>query len=296
MIQVFSTEFEDIKLARRGKVRDVYDLGDSLLIIASDRISAFDVIMDDSVPAKGKILSQISLYWFEQTKSIIDNHLISVQVDEYPDVCHKYRAQLEGRSMLVKKCRPLPVEFIARGYVAGSGWKEYQKFGTICGVPCPEGLQEFEKLPEPIFTPSAKADVGHDENISFEKTIEILGKDTAEYLKNITINLYKFAADLLEKNGIILADTKFEFGEIDGKLILIDEALTPDSSRFWLKKDYAPAKEQTNFDKQILRDYLETLDWNKQAPPPKLPIEIIEGTLSKYKQAFKLVTGKDFID
>ncbi len=295
MSTVKYTEFNDIKLARRGKVRDVYDLGEALLFVASDRISAFDVIMEEAVPEKGKILSRISSFWFENTKHIIDNHLISTNIDEFPSICHKYKDDLDGRSMLVKKCTPLPVEFVVRGYIAGSGWKEYCQNQTICGIPIASGLKEFEKLPEPIFTPATKEDEGHDENINFERCSEILGSDTAIYLRDIAIKLYSYAEEYMSQRGIILADTKFEFGRLpDGSLILIDEALTPDSSRFWLKENYQPGKAQTNFDKQILRDYLETCDWNKQAPAPKLPDSIINGTLDKYKQAYFLITGKEF--
>lgn len=288
---ILNTEFEDLKLVRRGKVRDVYDLGDSLLFVASDRISAFDVIMNEAIPDKGKILSEISVYWFEHTKHIIANHLITYKVEEFPEVCQKYSSVLEGRSMIVRKCKPLPVECIVRGYVAGSGWKEYRRNSTICGLPIPSGLEEFAELPEPIFTPSTKADEGHDENISFDKAVELLGSEIAKKVKNASLELYKFAKQLLSERGIILADTKFEFGTTEqGELILIDEALTPDSSRFWLKENYAPGKPQMNFDKQILRDYLESLDWNKQAPAPPLPESVIAGTLEKYRYALERIT------
>lgn len=287
---IYQTNFEDIELVRRGKVRDVYNLGNSLLFVASDRISAFDVIMNEPIPEKGKILTKISKIWFDKTKGIINNHFVSSDLKDFPEVCQKYSEQLEGRSMIVSKCKPLPVECIVRGYVAGSGWKEYCKSSTICGIPIPKGLQEFEKLPEPIFTPSTKADEGHDENIGFEQAIEILGEEIALKVKKASIELYTFAAEYLEKRGIILADTKFEFGITESdEIILIDEALTPDSSRFWLKENYAPGKAQTNFDKQILRDYLESLDWNKQAPAPSLPDDIINGTLAKYQKALEMI-------
>lgn len=288
-MNVFQTNFEDIPLIRRGKVRDVYDLGECLLFVATDRISAFDVIMNEPIPGKGIILNKISEFWFKNTKHIIDNHFISANVDDYPDVCKKYRDILDGRSMIVKKCSPLPVECIVRGYIAGSGWKEYLKSQTICGIPLPAGLKEFEQLPEPIFTPSTKADAGHDENISPKMAKQILGDSVFSIIEQSSIDLYKFAANYLSERGIILADTKFEFGTIDGKIILIDEALTPDSSRFWLKENYSPGISQTNFDKQILRDWLESTSWNKQPPPPPLPPEIISGTLEKYQMALEMI-------
>lgn len=289
-MNVFETNFQDIPLIRRGKVRDVYDLGEWLLFVATDRISAFDVIMNEPIPGKGIILNKISEFWFNNTKHIIDNHFISSNIEDYPDICKKYRQVLDGRSMIVKKCTPLPVECIVRGYIAGSGWKEYQKSQTICGIPLPSGLKEFEKLPEPIFTPSTKADAGHDENISPEKAKQILGEIVFDLIEKASIELYKFAANYLDQRGIILADTKFEFGTIDGKIILIDEALTPDSSRFWLKANYAAGVPQTNFDKQILRDWLESTGWDKQPPPPELPPEIIRGTLEKYQMALEMIT------
>ncbi|MCX8054800.1 MAG: phosphoribosylaminoimidazolesuccinocarboxamide synthase [Ignavibacteria bacterium] len=288
-MNVFQTNFQDIPLIRRGKVRDVYDLGECLLFVATDRISAFDVIMQEPIPGKGIILNKISEFWFNNTKHIIDNHFISSNVDDYPDVCKKYRQALDGRSMIVKKCSPLPVECIVRGYIAGSGWKEYLKSQTICGIPLPAGLKEFEQLPEPVFTPSTKAEAGHDENISPEMAKHILGDSVFSIIEQSSINLYKFAANYLSGRGIILADTKFEFGMINGKIILIDEALTPDSSRFWLKESYAPGVPQTNFDKQILRDWLESTNWNKQPPPPPLPPEIISGTLEKYQMALEMI-------
>ncbi len=284
------TNMPELSNFRRGKVRDIYEFENELLIVATDRISAFDVVMEEPVPGKGKFLSSLSYFWFEKTKHIIANHFITNNVDEYPDILKKYRDQLDGRSMLVRKCKPLPVEFIVRGYIAGSGWKEYQKSGTICQIPLPEGLIEFSKLPEPIFTPSTKAEVGHDENINFDKSVELLGEELAVRLRDKAIELYKFGAEYLEKKGIILADTKFEFGKTeDGEIILIDEALTPDSSRFWLKEFYEPGKPQVQFDKQILRDYLETLDWNKQPPPPKIPKEIIEKISEVYKDIYKRI-------
>ncbi len=281
---------DGLKLLRKGKVREVYDLGETLLISASDRISAFDVIMNEKVPDKGRLLSEISVFWFDRTKEIIDNHFITNNVSDYPEEVKKYSEYLKGRSMLVKKCEPLPVEFVVRGYVAGSGWKEYQNNQEICGNKLPAGLLEYSKIEQPIFTPATKEDTGHDINITYEKSAEILGEETAAYLRDISIKLYEFGRDYLEKRGIILADTKFEFGrDKDGKLILIDEALTPDSSRFWLKENYAPGKKQEQFDKQVLRDYLETLDWDKTPPAPTLPDEILQKIKSKYLEAVRLI-------
>ncbi|MBI5324830.1 MAG: phosphoribosylaminoimidazolesuccinocarboxamide synthase [Ignavibacteriae bacterium] len=295
MAIVYKTEFAEIKEPRRGKVRDIFELDKYILIVATDRISAFDVIMNEPIPGKGKILSRISSTWFDMTKHIVKNHFLSNNVDDYPEEFRKYKEQLDGRSMLVKKCKPLPIECIVRGYVAGSGWKEYKQNQTICGIKLPDGLLEFSKLPKPIFTPSTKAEVGHDENISPEQAKDLIGKDLGDKIEDLSVKLYKFGAEYLEKNNIILADTKFEFGtDENGELYLIDEALTPDSSRFWLKEEYAPGKPQINFDKQVLRDYLESLDWGKQPPPPKLPSEIIEKTLDKYKEAYKRIVGKDF--
>ncbi len=292
MKTVFETNFPDIKLLRKGKVREVYEVEDYILFVASDRISAFDVIMNEPVPGKGALLSSISKFWFEITTDIIPNHFISDNVNNYPEVCKKYADELEGRSMLVKKATPLPVEFVVRGYIAGSGWKEYQETGKITGIKLPEGLQKYDKLPEPIFTPATKADEGHDENINFDQCAEILGMETASKLRDISIALYNFGAEYLDSKGIILCDTKFEFGTLDdGTLILIDEALTPDSSRFWLKSEWAPGREVVNFDKQVLRDYLETLTWDKQPPAPKLPKEIIDKALSKYKLAYDMIVG-----
>ncbi|MES2766739.1 MAG: phosphoribosylaminoimidazolesuccinocarboxamide synthase [Bacteroidota bacterium] len=291
MDAVYSTNFETLELFRRGKVRDVYELENHLLMVATDRISAFDCIMPEPVPGKGKILTAISKFWFDKTTDIVENHLISTDVEHFPEECQPYAAELEGRSMLVKKTEPLPIECVVRGYLAGSGWKEYQQSRTVCGIPLPEGLQESSKLPEPIFTPATKAEEGHDENISFEKAVELCGHDVAAEAREYSLKLYKFAAEYAEARGVILADTKFEFGLLgNGELILIDEALTPDSSRYWLASEYAPGKAQMNFDKQVLRDYLETLDWNKQAPAPSLPQNVIEKTLEKYNEAFERLT------
>lgn len=283
----------DLKLFRKGKVREVFDVGDKLLIVASDRISAFDVIMNEIIPDKGKILSRISLYWFENTQHIIPNHFISSNIEDYPQECQKYSESLKDRSMLVKKCKPLPIEFVVRGYVAGSGWKEYKNSSTINGIKIKSGLLECSKLDEPIFTPSTKEESGHDINIDYNRCVEIIGKDLTDELSQKAIELYKFGASELDKRGILLADTKFEFGiDEEGKAILIDEALTPDSSRFWLKADYEPGHSQNQFDKQVLRDYLETLDWDKTPPAPKLPDEIIAKVFARYEEAYKMITSK----
>ncbi len=288
------TNFPDLKLLKRGKVRDIYDLGEYLLIVSTDRISAFDVVMDDPIPDKGKILNQMSVFWFEKLSDLVKNHLVSFDPKEYPKECSPYIGELEGRSMLVRKTEPLKVECIVRGYLAGSGWKEYKKTGSICGIPLPEGLKEADRLPEPIFTPSTKAEEGmHDENISFEEAKRILGDEIAEKVREISLEIYEFGRRFAEERGIIIADTKFEFGLIDGELILIDEVLTPDSSRFWPLEEYEPGRPQKSFDKQFLRDYLESIGWPKKPPPPKLPKEIIEKTRERYLEAYRRITGKE---
>ena len=291
---VMKTEFPNLPQPKRGKVRDIYDLGDKLLIVATDRISAFDVVLPNGIPGKGKVLNQISKYWFEKTGDIIPNHLISTEVKDYPQPFEKYRDVLEGRSMLVKKTKPLPVECIVRGYLSGSGWNEYQRGSSVCGIPLPPGLVESSRLEEPIFTPSTKAEEGqHDENITFEKTAEILGRDLAERVREISIALYNRAREIAEKKGIIIADTKFEFGidEDGGELILIDEALTPDSSRFWPKDDYQPGRSQSSFDKQFVRDYLTSIKWNKKPPAPSLPSDIVEKPTEEYIEALARLAG-----
>jgi phosphoribosylaminoimidazole-succinocarboxamide synthase len=294
MKAIYQTDFPALKLVHRGKVRDIYDLGEFLLFVATDRISAFDVIMDTPVPGKGEILSRISTFWFDKTKHIISNHLVTSNPDDYPVECHQYNDDLINRSMLVRKCKPLPIEAVVRGYIAGSGWKEYQKSGTVSGITIPAGLLEFEKLPEVIFTPTTKEEVGHDQSINFEKMSQIVGLDISEQVRDIAIKLYNFAWEYLNERGLILADTKFEFGlNEEGELILIDEALTPDSSRFWLKDVYSPGKPQYNFDKQVLRDYLESIKWNKTPPPPILPNEIIKLTIDKYTEAFQRIVNGD---
>ena len=289
---LLESHFEDLKLLKRGKVRDIYEVRDMLLIVASDRMSAFDVVMDDPIPDKGRILTQISLFWFEFLKGLVENHIISTDPSEYPESCRKYAEDLKGRSMLVKRAEPLPVECIVRGYISGSGWLEYQSEGRICGIPLPEGLVESAKLESPIFTPSTKAAVGiHDENISFDRAVEILGNDRAEEVRRLSLMIYQGGRDLAEQKGIIIADTKFEFGLIDGRLILIDEVLTPDSSRFWPMDTYRPGGPQNSFDKQFLRDYLNQLDWPKSPPPPRLPPEIISKTRARYLEALERLTG-----
>ena len=290
---LLKSQFEDLKLLKRGKVRDVYEVDENkLLIVASDRMSAFDVVMDDPIPDKGRILTTLSLFWFKQLKTVVENHMISSDPSEYPGPCRKYDKELEGRSMLVKKASPLPVECIVRGYLSGSGWAEYRSTGAICGIPLPKGLSESAKLPQPIFTPSTKAEAGlHDENISFEKVTEILGEKRAGQIRDLSLKIYEFGRDLAAKKGIIIADTKFEFGLKDDRLILIDEVLTPDSSRFWPMDTYRPGGPQASFDKQYLRDYLDSLDWPKEPPPPRLPTEIINKTRDRYLEALERLTG-----
>jgi phosphoribosylaminoimidazole-succinocarboxamide synthase len=287
------SDFTGLELIKRGKVRDLYTVGDKLLLVASDRISAFDVVMDDPIPDKGKILTSISLFWFKTLESIVENHVIASDPDNYPEACHPYREELRGRSMLVEKAEPLPVECIVRGYLSGSGWAEYQKQGGVCDIPLPPGLLESQKLPQPIFTPSTKAEAGvHDENISFDRAVGILGKKRAEAVRDISLRIYVAGSELAAKKGIIIADTKFEFGLKDGRLILIDEVLTPDSSRFWPADAYRPGGSQQSFDKQFLRDYLNGLTWPKEPPPPRLPKEVIDKTRERYMEALLRLTGR----
>lgn len=289
---VIQTEFNDVKLFKRGKVRDVYEIGENYLIVSTDRLSAFDVIMQEGIPNKGKILTKISKFWFDFSNNLIENHLVSTKISEFPEVLHKYSDILEGRSMLVKKAELIPLECIVRGYISGSGWNEYKKSGTVCGIKLPENLVESEKLPEPIFTPSTKADIGdHDENISEEKAKEIVGKEVYEILKNKSLEIYKAAADYAFARGIILADTKMEFGFYKDQIILIDELLTPDSSRFWPKNSYQKGKGQDSFDKQYVRDFLISINFNKQPPAPNLPEEVIMNTSKKYQEALELLIG-----
>jgi len=289
---LLKTEFKDLKLFRRGKVRDIYDLGDKLLIVSCDRISCFDVVLPCGIPDKGKILTSISGFWFDFIKDIISHHLITADVEKYPEELKKYKLDLNGRSMLVLKTTPIAVECIVRGYISGSGWKEYKEKQSICGINLPKGLKESDKLPEPIFTPSTKADVGHDQNINQKHVEDLVGAHIAEQLKKISIEIYKRASDHALKRGIIIADTKFEFGMLQDRLIIIDEVLTPDSSRFWPLDEYRPGSSQPSFDKQFVRDYLETLDWDKTPPAPSLPEEIIKKTREKYLDAYCRLTGK----
>lgn len=292
---VIQTDLPGLHLMHRGKVRDMYEIpghDDKLLMIATDRISAYDVVMDDPIPGKGKVLTSLSLFWFDLLGDIVDNHLISADVDEYPDACKPHRAILEGRSMLIHKSAPLPVECIVRGYISGSFWSAYRKDTTVCGFQLPEGMRESDRFPEILFTPSTKAEIGdHDENISIERLQEIVGNERADEIARISISLYQKAADYARDKGIIIADTKFELGEKDGRLILIDEVLTPDSSRFWPLDEYTPGKGQPSFDKQFLRDYLSSLDWDKTPPPPHLPADIIEKTGDRYREALNRITG-----
>lgn len=288
---VQQTDFKNLKLMRRGKVRDVYDLGDKLLIVVTDRISAFDVIMKDPIPQKGVVLNTMASFWFDQTRHIIRNHVITTDVEKYPEPCKTYRDALQGRSMLVEKAKSLPVECIVRGYISGSGWNEYQKTGTVCGVVLPQGLKESDKLPEPIFTPTTKAEQGHDQNITFDEMCKTIGKDVAEQIRATSIKIYQFAQTLAASKGIIIADTKMEFGIKDGELILIDELLSPDSSRFWPADQYKPGDKQPSYDKQFLRDYLLAIKWDNNTAAPILPEDIIKKTGEKYREALRLITG-----
>jgi phosphoribosylaminoimidazole-succinocarboxamide synthase len=291
---VVYTNILDVPLLHRGKVRDIYDLGDSLLIVATDRISAFDVVLPTPIPDKGKILTKLTLFWLNFLKDIVENHLITANIDEYPEVLKKHREVLEGRSMIVKKAKVFPVECIVRGYITGSAMKEYLNTGMVCGIPLPPGLKEADKLPEPIFTPSTKAELGsHDVNITFEEMIKIVGKETAEALKELSLKLYKTASSYAEERGIIIADTKFEFGWHDSKIILVDEVLTPDSSRFWPKESYEPGKLQISFDKQYIRDWLKNTGWKEGTPPPEIPTEVVVKTREKYLLALKVLTGEE---
>ncbi|MCX7991627.1 MAG: phosphoribosylaminoimidazolesuccinocarboxamide synthase [Proteobacteria bacterium] len=290
-----TTDLTSLKVFKRGKVRDVYEVDDKLLIVATDRISAFDVVLPTPVPYKGELLNQLSLFWFDYFKDTIDNHIVTSNFDEYPESIKKYGDVIKYRSVLVKKAKPLPVECIVRGYISGSGWKEYQKTGSVCGIGLPSGLKESDRLPEPVFTPSTKAEMGeHDENISFEKMTDIIGKEMAERLKELSLNIYIKARDYAETKGIIIADTKFEFGLYEGKIILIDEILTPDSSRFWPKNTYTPGKSQVSLDKQYIRDYLVSLEWEKKEVIPELPFDVVRNTFLKYKEAYEVLTGKKF--
>ncbi len=293
MPALMQTSIPELPLLARGKVRDIYAVGeDRLLLVATDRISAFDCVLPDPIPDKGRILTQLSLFWFDFLGGITPNHLITAKVDEYPEPLRAYRDQLEGRSMLVRRARMVEVECVARGYLAGSGWKEYRASQTVCGIPLPPGLRECSRLPEPVFTPARKAQSGHDENIPFSKAESLAGRETAARLRDLTLAIYPRAAAYAETRGIILADTKFEFGWVNSQLVLADEILTPDSSRFWPADAYEPGKPQPSFDKQYVRDYLESLAWNKQPPAPQLPPDVIEKTAEKYREAYRRLVGK----
>jgi len=289
---VQETDFASLKLLQRGKVRDMYDLKDAYLMVATDRMSAFDVVLPDPIPDKGVVLTQISLYWFDLMADLVDNHIITADVSQYPESCQPYAQDLQGRSILVKKAQPLPVECVVRGYITGSGWKSYINDGTVCGIRLPEGLVESDRLPEPIFTPSTKEALGkHDVNIDFNQMVDRIGASLAERVRKLSLDIYNKGAAIAAEKGILIADTKFEFGLIDGEVILIDEVLTPDSSRFWPKSTYAPGAGQQSFDKQYLRDYLQSLDWDKNPPGPNLPQSVIDNTRSKYVEALTLLCG-----
>jgi phosphoribosylaminoimidazole-succinocarboxamide synthase len=285
------THFAGLTPVARGKVRDIYDLGDQLLIVATDRLSAFDVILPTPIPDKGRVLTQLSLFWFSLLQNVLPNHVLSSS--DFPPPFALHRAELAGRSMVVRKTQPLPIECVVRGYLSGSGWKDYQATGKICGVSPPAGLRESERLPEPIFTPASKAATGHDENISFAQTVALLGEDLAERLRAVSIEIYKRAAAYAEPRGVILADTKFEFGMLQSELIWIDEALTPDSSRFWPAALYKPGGAQPSFDKQFVRDYLESIHWPKTPPGPELPAEVVAATRGKYREAYRILAGRE---
>jgi phosphoribosylaminoimidazole-succinocarboxamide synthase len=286
---ISQTDFPGLKLRARGKVRDIYELGDRLLIVATDRLSAFDVVLPTPIPDKGRVLTQLSLFWFNRLADVVPNHVLTAE--NFDGELVPYKSSLAGRAMLVRKTEPIQIECVVRGYISGSGWRDYQKTGTICGVQLPSGLRESDRLPEPIFTPSTKATSGHDENISFEETISRIGRPLAERLRETSLKIYRLASEHAAARGIIIADTKFEFGLIGNDMIWIDEALTPDSSRFWPADQYAPGKAQPSFDKQYVRDYLERIGWNKQPPAPALPPEVVTGTQQKYRDAFQQITG-----
>jgi phosphoribosylaminoimidazole-succinocarboxamide synthase len=290
---VLDTNLPDLTLARRGKVRDVYDLGDHLLIVASDRVSAFDYVLGTGIPDKGRVLTELSAFWFKRMADLVPHHLVSTDVNDFPAETHIHRDVLAGRSMLVTKTEPLPIECVARGYLSGSGWKDYQRTGAVCGITLPEGLKESDRLPETIFTPATKAESGHDENISETEAGAIVGSERIAELKALTLAIYGRAVGHGAANGIIIADTKFEFGMVDGSLMLIDEVLTPDSSRFWPDDQYEPGRSQPSFDKQFVRDYLEQIGWNKQPPVPSLPDEIVAQTREKYLEAYRRLAGRE---
>ena len=288
---VWETNFSGLKFLSRGKVRDLYEIGNDLLLVATDRLSAFDVVLPTPIPDKGKVLTQLSLFWFEKLRDVIPNHVLSAT--DFPITDNAVKSQLAGRAMLCRKTQPLPVECVVRGYLVGSGWKDYRQTGKVCGITLPSGLRESDRLPEPLFTPSTKATKGHDENISFDEVVALIGGPRAEQIRNVSIEIYRRAVAYAEPRGILLADTKFEFGLLDDQLIWIDEALTPDSSRFWPAATYAPGQSQPSFDKQYVRDYLERIGWNKQPPGPQLPAEVVAATQAKYREAYRLLTGHE---
>jgi phosphoribosylaminoimidazole-succinocarboxamide synthase len=289
---ILETDLAGVARHARGKVRDVYSVDDRLLIVATDRISAFDYILKSGIPDKGRVLTQLSLFWFDFLRDVVPNHFLTARVDEYPAPLPQFRDQLEGRSMLVKRARMIDIECVARGYLSGSGWKEYLEQGTVCGIALPAGLRESDRLPEPIFTPATKAQTGHDENVSFQHVVSLIGETLAGRLRDLTLEIYHRAARYAETKGIIIADTKFEFGFIDDQLVLGDEVLTPDSSRFWPAETYKPGGAQFSFDKQFVRDYLESIQWNKRPPAPALPEEVAEKTSGKYREAYRILTGR----
>jgi phosphoribosylaminoimidazole-succinocarboxamide synthase len=289
---ITGTEFLGLPLYRKGKVRDIYEVGDLLLVISTDRISAFDVIMNEGIPGKGQVLNQLAAFWLDKTRDVIDNHLVTTDMGELPEDLQPFKDTLQGRSMLVLKAEPLPVECVARGYLAGSGWKDYQANCSICGIPLPGGLRQADKLPEPIFTPSTKAEVGeHDENVTMDSVVDVIGKDMARRIEEVSLALFERGTELADERGVILADTKFEFGMFEGRMILIDEVFTPDSSRFWPKDSWEPGHDQENLDKQLLRDWLETLDWDKKPPPPTIPPDVVQQVADRYAYIKKVLMG-----
>jgi phosphoribosylaminoimidazole-succinocarboxamide synthase len=291
---LLETALDGLALVRRGKVRDLYACDDALVIVATDRISAFDYVLGSGIPDKGRVLTQLSAFWFERTRHLVDNHLLTTDPDRYPAPATRHAEMLAGRSMLVRKTTPLPVECVARGYLSGSGWKDYQATGQVCGIALPKGLVESDRLPQPIFTPATKAESGHDLNISESEAARLIGRDLVDRLKRLTLDLYAFGAEHAESRGIILADTKFEFGQTDaGEVLLIDEVMTPDSSRYWPQSEYRPGGAQPSFDKQFVRDYLESIRWNKQPPVPSLPADVIARTRQKYIEAYRRLTGAE---
>jgi phosphoribosylaminoimidazole-succinocarboxamide synthase len=292
LASIFETSLPGVELVARGKVRDIYAAGDFLVIVASDRLSAFDYVLPTPIRDKGRVLTALTIFWLDQLREIVPNHFVSANVSDYPREFHAYRDQLEGRSMLVHRAKMVDVECVARGYVSGSGWKDYRRDGRVCGIPLPAGLRESEQLPEPIFTPASKAQSGHDENITFETVAQSIGTDLAGKLRELTLAIYKHASLYAATRGIIIADTKFEFGFVGDRLVLADEVLTPDSSRFWPRESYQPGGAQPSFDKQYVRDYLESIHWNKQPPAPALPPDVMERTADKYREAYRVLTGK----